>query len=169
MRDFSKISPSVWRSTRFIALETDDARFLYLYYLTCEHQTSAGAYRVPDGYACDDLNWTRERYQDARQTLEVADLIAFDDLTSVVMVRRWFKHNPPMNESHLKGIERVIERLESEMIQEAVSMDLNEAWEAVLLAKAADDERKRKKDTAQLPPSQHPLNTQYLNGRGQRQ
>ncbi len=169
MRDFSKISPSVWRSSRFKDLASDDGRYLYLYYLTCEHQTSAGAYRLPDGYACDDLNWTLERYQAAREALQVADLIAFDDDTSVVMIRRWFKHNPPMSESHLLGIERVIERLESFSIMEAVTLNLNEAWDAVLAAKAALAERK---SVGKTPPSiGNPsiLNTPYLNGRGQRQ
>lgn len=168
MRDFSKISPSVWRSARFTDLSSDDARFLYLFYLTCEHQTSAGAYRLPDGYACNDLHWTQERYRKARADLQTADLIEFDDAASVVMIRRWFKHNPPMNESHLTGIERVIERLESELIAEAISLELNEAWESVLVEKARHEERKKQK-APERSPSQHPLNTQYLNGRVQRQ
>lgn len=111
MRDYSKISPALWQSSRFNGLPSDDGRYLYLYFLTCSHQNSAGCYRLPDGYACSDLRWQPDRYTSARDQLEAADLIRFDAATSVVMITRWFKHNPPMSESHLTGIERLLERL----------------------------------------------------------
>lgn len=169
MRDFSKISPTLWRSKRFLDLSSDDARYLYLYLLTCEHQNNAGAYYLPDGYACNDLSWQVERYDKALAELEQVDLIATDRSVSVVMIRRWFKHNPPMNESHLRGIERVIERIESDCIAEAVSADLSEAWELVLEARRAEEERKKAK--APLPSLRNStaLETSYLNGRGRPQ
>ena len=144
MRDFSKISPAVWQSKRFNTLPSDDGRYLYLYLLTCEHQTSAGAYRLPNGYALDDLRWELSRYVKARQELASADLILFDETESVVMITRWFKHNPPMNESHFIGIGRVLERLPSQMIWEAASHAANEAWEAVQATKLAKAEKATK-------------------------
>ena len=113
MRDFSKISPALWHSKRFNNLPSDDGRYLYLYLLTNEHQTSAGCYRLPDGYATNDLSWELSRYVTARQELVAADLIFFDELESVVMITRWFKHNPPMSESHFVGINRLLEKLPS--------------------------------------------------------
>ncbi len=119
MRDYSKISPALWQSARFNNLPSDDGRYLYLYLLTSSHQTSAGCYQLPDGYAFSDLQWPLERYEAARQQLVEADLICFNSETSVVMITRWFKHNPPMSKSHLTGIERVLERIPSDPLREA--------------------------------------------------
>lgn len=137
MRDFSKISPAVWHSQRFNTLPSDDGRYLYLYFLTCEHQNSAGCYRLPDGYACHDVQWLQERYVKARSQLVAADLITFDDDSSVVMICRWFKHNPPMNEKHLIGIERLLQKLPSLTLQKAAQNALSEAWESIAAEKLA--------------------------------
>ena len=144
MRDFSKISPALWQSQRFNTLPSDDGRYLYLYFLTCEHQNSAGCYRISDGYACDDLQWPQERYLKARSQLIAADLIAFDYDCLVVMICRWFKHNPPMNEKHFIGIERVLEKLPSATIQKAAQDSLIETWEAIAAEKLAKAERQKK-------------------------
>ena len=144
MRDFSKISPALWHSQRFNTLPSDDGRYLYLYFLTCEHQNSAGCYRLPDGYACHDVQWPQERYQKARSQLIDAELIGFDDACSVVMICRWFKHNPPMNEKHLIGIERILEKLPSIAIQSAAQDALNEAWESIAAEKQAKAQRQQK-------------------------
>lgn len=144
MREFSKISPALWHSQRFNTLPSDDGRYLYLYFLTCEHQNSAGCYRISDGYACDDLQWQNERYLKARSQLIAADLIVFDDDCHVVMICRWFKHNPPMNEKHLIGIERVLEKLPSVTIQKAAQDALIDTWEVIAAEKLAKAERQKK-------------------------
>lgn len=124
---FSKVSAAVWRSARFKGLPTDAAKLLYHYYLSSEHQTGIGAYRLPDGYALDDLGWTAKVYTDARKALVAAGLIAFDAETSTVYVERWFKHCPPMNEKHSIGCFRLAGELESAVIAEKVLADLDEA------------------------------------------
>lgn len=124
---FSKVSAAVWRSARFRGLPTDAAKLLYHYYLSCEHQNLIGAYRIPDGYALDDLGWTAKVYTDARKALVAAGLIAFDDETSTLYVERWFKHSPPMNASHAEGCFRRAAELESPEIAEKVLADLAEA------------------------------------------
>ena len=168
MRDFSKVSPAVWQSARFNDLPSDDGRYLYLYLLTCQHQTSAGCYRLPDGYACADLRWSPDRLAKARQQLIAADLILFDAECSVVMITRWFKHNPPMNESHLIGIERVIERLPSEMICDAALQALEESWEAIESVKLAKAQLRQKAAHGSLNSPGGPipgrLQTPYLRG-----
>jgi hypothetical protein len=137
MRDFSKVSPTVWQSERFNSLPSDDGRYVYLYLLTNEHQTSAGCYRLPDGYACSDLRWASERYAKARGQLIDAGLIRFDSNTQVVMITRWFKHNPPMNEDHQTGIVRILERLPSEVIASEAMQALEDSLEAIRAEKAA--------------------------------
>ena len=141
MRDYSKISPAVWHSSRFNNLATDDGKYLYLYLLTSPHQTSAGCYHLRDGYACSDLRWTVERYREAREQLIAAELIQFDAEADVVMITRWFKHNPPMSEHHLLGIERQLERLPSETICEAAMEAAQEAWEVLEAQKATPKQK----------------------------
>jgi hypothetical protein len=122
-RLFSKISPAIWRPGRFTALPTVKAKLLHLYFLTCEHQTSAGCFRLPDGYACADLGWTVEEYRAERQKLIDAGLIAFDASTSEIYVERWFKHNVPATEKHKQGARRLIEAIESDEIHEKAEAD----------------------------------------------
>ena len=43
-------------------------------------------------------------------------MIRFDPKAEVVMITRWFKHNPPMNDDHHTGIVGILERLPSETI-----------------------------------------------------
>ena len=148
MREFSKISPVLWQSKRFNNLASDDARFLYLYLLTNSHQTSAGCYRLPDGYATNDLRWELSRYVKARQELANADLILYDESESVLMITRWFKHTPPMSESHFIGVERILEKVPSQLIWEATHKAVNEAWDSVQAKRLA----KALKSGKALPP-----------------
>ena len=170
MRDFSKISPALWQSKRFNTLPSDDGRYLYLYLLTNEHQTNAGAYRLPDGYATNDLRWDLPRYVKARQELVDADLILFDEAESVVMITRWFKHNAPMSDSHFIGIMRTLEKLPSHMIVEAASQAANEAWESVQTQKLAKASKSGNASQSALNGQQRAIpdrfQTSYL-GKGQ--
>lgn len=125
MREYSKVSPKLWRSKRFRLLATDDARMFYLYLLTCEHQTSAGCFRLPDAYAASDLGWDTERMEGARAPL-VTDMIGHDAETDEYFVRRWFNHNPPTNQKHLKGVQRIISELDSDHVREIAEEELME-------------------------------------------
>ena len=126
-RQFSKVSPAVWRSGRFTGLEESSDQLLYLYYLTCEHQNSAGCFRLPDGYACSDLGWPPERYSRARDRLVAAELITFDSITAEIYVDRWFKHNAPMGEKHSLGTHRIIKRIESDAVRHKVEAEFTNA------------------------------------------
>ena len=130
-REYSKVSPRLWQSSRFAALPSDDAKFAFLYLLTSEHQNSAGRYRLLDGYATADLRWPLDRYRKAREQLVKAGMIRFDPEKGVVLIDRWFYHNPPMSESHLIGVERQLERIESDELREAALAALSELWDAV--------------------------------------
>ena len=73
-----------------------------------------------------------------------ADLIRFDAQTSVVMITRWFKHNPPMNADHLKSIEGELERLPSLKLAEEAHSDLLMIQESLDAEKAAKAARRQK-------------------------
>jgi len=117
-RDFSKVSPAFWRSKKFRGLPTDQARLVYVYMLTSEHQTSAGAYRLPPAYAADDLGWPVDMFKTAMDQVEDASLIVCDSETDEILITNWFKHNRPMNHKHRKGIVSTFERLESDELRE---------------------------------------------------
>ena len=59
----------------------------------------------------------------ARDKLIAAELISFDPLTAEIYVDRWLKHNPPMNEKHARGTQRLIENIESDTIREKVEAE----------------------------------------------
>ncbi|TGQ09007.1 MULTISPECIES: hypothetical protein [unclassified Mesorhizobium] len=124
---FSKVSPSLWRSKRFIGLSSDRAKLLHLYYLTCRHQNSAGCYHLPEGYAVADLGWSLEEYRTERKALQAADLIAYDDDTEEVFVRGWYVHCPPQNSNHAAGIISRIAEIESDAIGEILEAEFTEA------------------------------------------
>jgi hypothetical protein len=144
MRQFNAISPRLWRSARFTGLASDDARLLHLYLLTGPHTNSAGCYWLSDGYACEDLRWTPERYAAARMALADAGLIRFDDANSSVLIERWFQHNPPQNESHRIGIERQLGDVPSDVLRDASSQALESALESIEAARAANAAKKAK-------------------------
>jgi hypothetical protein len=123
MRTFSKISPKLWRSPRFRSLESGDARLFYLFCLTCEHQSSAGCFRLPDAYAASDLGWPEDRLSDARSALVKAELLVHDASTDEYFVPRWFKHNPAKNPEHKQGVERLISELESDLVREVAEAE----------------------------------------------
>ncbi|WP_192178041.1 hypothetical protein [Mesorhizobium amorphae] len=125
-RDFSKISPAIWRSRRFLGLETD-AKLQFIYYATNEHVNSSGVYRLTDGYAVDDLGFQLDKYHQNRAILIRAGMIDFDYEHSFLMVEGWFKHNPPMNGSHSAGTLRLIEKVKSERLREKVASFFAEA------------------------------------------
>lgn len=155
MRDYSKISPKLWRSQRFRNVGSDDARLLYVFLLSCEHQNSAGCPRLPDAYAAADLNWTAERLNAARLHLITADLISHDGATDEYFVHRWFRHNPTTNPKHIKGVERLISELDSDLVREVAETE----YEAFREEKAASQSA-----SEALTNGNRLANSSYLNG-----
>lgn len=125
-REFSKVSPAIWRSRRFRNLESD-ARLVHLYLIACDHQSSAGCFRLPNAYAASDLSWDLQRYRAALAEVVTAGLIAHDEVTEEVFVKGWFRFSPPMNEKHSLGTERLISNIESDTLRAIVEAEFDEA------------------------------------------
>lgn len=123
MRDFTKVSPKIWRNRAFKALPTDEARLLMLYLTTCEHQNITGCFRLPEGYALDDLGWQGEQYRHALAALTDSGLVISDPETLEVFVCGWFDTNPPTNRKHALGIQRVIASIESGVLRESAQQE----------------------------------------------
>jgi len=115
-REFSKVAPAIWRSKKFRALG-DDARLVHLYLITCEHQNSAGCYRLPVAYGAADMGWPVDRFETAFQQVSEAGLIACAPETEELFIRNWFRVSPPMNLKHGAGIMTIVSRIESDALR----------------------------------------------------
>jgi hypothetical protein len=168
MKDFVKISKTLWQSARFTALKSADEQLLFIYFLASPHSTSAGVYRLPDGYATADLKWEVERYQKARAALIEAGMVEFDAEHSVIFIPKWFLTAPPMNKDHLRSIRKQIDRIPSPKLREAAASALNEAIGEKDKPPPDPDVPDWARDSQRAPPAQIPrhLNTPLINGRG---
>lgn len=179
-REFSKVSPAVWRSGRFRRLSGQMSKQVYLYFITNSHVNSAGCYPLPDLYACADLDCEAEAYSAARDELIGSELIDHDPDTTEILIERWFRHNPPMNPNHYKGTSRLVSEIESDRLREKAEEALSEAWQAHQ-ARKEEDETRRQIEAAQkaaarpqreygpLQPvggSERLLNTRMMKGLG---
>ena len=120
MRDFTKINLTLWQDQEFRELECDEPRYLYLYFLTNPHQNSAGAFALPEGYACADLNWSAEKFRTNRDALVDVGQIKFEPDSNEYQILGWFDHNPLMNPKHVAGAKRLAEKLQSSELREKV-------------------------------------------------
>jgi hypothetical protein len=106
MRDYGKVFSSIWESADFRSL-SEDGRALVLYLLTCKHITIAGVCRLPDGYACEDLQWTPERVAEGFRNIEEKGFATRCDDTKWVWVTKFLEWNPPENPNQRKAAAKV--------------------------------------------------------------
>lgn len=121
-RDFNMVSPAVWGSERFAALPTP-AKLSFMYLLTSPHQNSAGGYRLPAAYAAADMGCEAAEFTTALKAITDAGLAIYDDATKEVYLTGWFKHCPPTNQKHAKGTMKIISRIGSDMVREAMEAE----------------------------------------------
>ncbi len=105
MRDYGKISTTIWQhSKKFRALgDNDDARLLYFYLHTCPHVNSLGCFVLPIGYALTDLRWSEARFQQALDSLSAVSLIGWTPSEQVVRIVDFLRFDPFTNPSHASG------------------------------------------------------------------
>lgn len=104
MRDFFKVSPTLWRSRKFKSLPNMTARQVYIYLLTCPHGNSAGCYDLPPMYACADLGISEAWYQEAIESLSKVELIDYDVDESTLWIVNFEHFNEPTNPKHALGL-----------------------------------------------------------------
>lgn len=104
MRDFSKVSPSLWKSKKFRALPDDAARLVYVYLLTCPHGNSAGCFDLDPAYACTDLRMPEKAYRKAIESLKSVGLVDFDSIENTIYLVNWATFNEPTNAKHAIGL-----------------------------------------------------------------
>ncbi|MEF8689408.1 UNVERIFIED_CONTAM: hypothetical protein NO986_18245 [Comamonas sp. A-3] len=106
MRDYGKVHTAFWSSSSIGEL-SEDARMLALYLLTCPHGTIAGVFRIPDGYACEDLKWSSERVAEGFTELFRKGFANRCETTKWVWVVKHFDWNPLENPNQRKSAVKV--------------------------------------------------------------
>jgi hypothetical protein len=106
MRDYGKVHTSFWSSATIRAL-TDDGRLLAAYLMTSPHSTITGVFRLPDGYVCEDMQWTPERVAKAFAELFAKGFGNRCETTKWVWVVKHLDWNPPENPNQRKSAAKV--------------------------------------------------------------
>lgn len=106
MRDYGKVHSSYWTSPTIRAM-SEDGRTLAIYLLTCPHGTIAGVFRLPDGYACDDLQWAPERLAEGFAELSRKGFAMRCETTKWVWIAKHFEWNPPENPNQRKSAMKI--------------------------------------------------------------
>lgn len=125
MRDYGKIFSKIWESDDFRAL-SEDGRTLALYLLSCKHGTIAGVFRLPDGYACEDLQWSPERVSKGFADLFAKGFATRCNGTKWVWVVKFLEWNEPENPNQKKAAAKVAAQVPAEC-----------TWRALFLSMAA--------------------------------
>lgn len=103
MREFGTIHRGFW-ANEDLRQAGDDARLLGAYLLTSPHTTALGAFRLPDAYVCDDLEWEKKRFRSSLQALSDAGFVKYDPDTKWVWVVKFLEWNRPANPNIWKAI-----------------------------------------------------------------
>jgi hypothetical protein len=102
MRAYGQIHSSFWTSATIRGL-TDDGRILAAYLLTSPHTNMIGCFRLPDGYACDDLGWPADRVSKAFSDLDGAGFASRTSTTKWVLIHKFLKWSPVKGPKQAKG------------------------------------------------------------------
>jgi hypothetical protein len=104
---------------------TEDARALAMYLLTCPHGTISGAFRLPDGYVCDDLQWSSERVNATLIELFNKGFANRCETTKWVWIIKHFEWNKPENPNQLKSAKKIAESIPDECGWKQAYMRIN--------------------------------------------
>lgn len=99
---YQKVEVNTWNDEKF-SLLSQDGKLMFLYFLTCPHSNSIGAYVVKKGYISDDLRWNPKKVNDVLSELQKIGLVRYDNMFSVVVVMNYLKHNTIENPNQCKN------------------------------------------------------------------
>lgn len=124
MRDYGKVHTSFWTSQTTRTM-SEDARAMAMYLLTCPHGTISGAFRLPDGYVCDDLQWTPERVKSTLIELLDNGFANRCETTKWVWIHKHFEWNKPENPNQFKSAKKIAESIPDECSWKPEYMRIN--------------------------------------------
>jgi hypothetical protein len=115
MRDYGKVQSTFWTSNSTRSL-SDDGRMLALYLLTGNHTNQIGCFRLPDGYVCEDLSWTKERVLKGFVELFNNGFATRDMDSKWVFIHKYLKWNIIENPNQAKSAVRLFDQVPNESI-----------------------------------------------------
>jgi hypothetical protein len=118
MRDYGKVHTTFWSSTTTRNL-SEDGRALALYLLTSPHSTITGVFRLPDGYVCDDMQWSSERVAEGFAELFRKGFANRCETTKWVWISKHLKWNEPENPNQRKSAAKVALSIPDECVWKA--------------------------------------------------
>lgn len=86
---------------------SEDARHLALYLLTSPHSNIIGAFRLPDGYVCEDLQWSPERVAEGFAELLANGFANRCGTTKWVWIYKHLEWNQPENPNQRKSAAKI--------------------------------------------------------------
>lgn len=113
MRDYGRVHSSFWTSQTTRSL-SDDARTLAFYLLTSPHTTLIGAFRLPDGYVSEDLQWGIARVQKGLEELFRKGFAKRCETTKWVWICRFLHWNTPENPNQWKAARKLAAQIPDE-------------------------------------------------------
>ena len=110
MYRYQKIESKVWHDEKFKTL-SDDAKFLFIYFLTSPHSNILGVYVLPKQYIVSDLKWSLKRLLKPFAELLKTELCFYDEQSELLLITNHLKHNPIENPNQAKSAEKTLEDL----------------------------------------------------------
>ncbi|NPV72119.1 MAG: DnaD domain protein [Firmicutes bacterium] len=107
---YTRIKSRFWTDEKSGAWD-NDTKLLALYLLSCPHGNILGCFVLPKLYICADLRWTPEQLQRPFAKLLDDDFIEYDEKASLVLVRKWLRHNPIENGNQATAAIKVLQEL----------------------------------------------------------
>lgn len=126
MRDYGRVHTSFWTSETIRSLSAE-ARTLAFYLLTSPHTTIAGVFRLPDGYACEDLQASPETVEKGFKELFEKGFANRCETTKWVWICKHLEWNPPENPNQRKAAAKC-----------AMSVPDNCTWKSDFLSTCGD-------------------------------
>lgn len=106
MRDYGKVYTKFWESDDIRGL-SNEGRMLALYLMTSPHGTIAGVFRLPDGYVCEDMQWTPAMVAKGFAELLAKGFANRCETSKWVWVTKHLEWNPPENPNQRKSAAKV--------------------------------------------------------------
>ena len=110
MREYGRVYTAFWTNQDIRSL-SDDGRLLALYLLTSPHTTLIGAFRLPDGYVSEDLQWGSERVAKGLGELFRIGFAKRCETTKWIWLRAFLEWNPPENPNQWKAARKLLEQV----------------------------------------------------------
>lgn len=110
MSRYRKIDTRIWNDKKFNSL-TDDAKLVFMYFLSHQHLTYIGAMRATaPGLACE-MRWDAGRFKLAFDQITSLNMAKYDESCSFLWLPNFIKYNRPESPNVVKSWDQLLDYL----------------------------------------------------------